>query len=115
MTKGLVSCLWKLYHARQPMRLGELDLSTTEFANFQKLGYFGLAVSLQINETRTGKWNLTERGLLFLGNKYELPHHVYTRAGKVVERSDTKIFVKDVDEGWFWKIDYANAAKVVNG
>lgn len=97
------------------MRLGELGLTTTEFANFQKLAYFGLAVSLQINATRTGRWNLTERGLLFLGNKFELPHHVYTRAGKVVERSDSKLFVKDVDENWHWKIDYANAARAVSG
>lgn len=93
------------------MRLGELGLTTTEFANFQKLRYFDLAVSLEVNEARTGKWNLTERGLLFLGNQFEVPHHVYTRAGKVVERSESKVKVQDIDEGWWWKKDYANAAR----
>lgn len=95
------------------MRLGEMGLTNSEFANFQKLHYFDLAISLQINQTRTGKWNLTERGLLFLGNRIEIPHHVWTRDGRVVERSESKVTVKDIDEGYWWKIDYANAARVI--
>lgn len=91
------------------MRLGELGLLTAEFTNFQKLRYFGLAHSAK------GVWSLTDLGFWFLGNRQAVPHHVFTRAGNVVDKSDDVVMIRDVDTGWWWKIDYANAARAVNG
>ena len=104
LNQGLVSVLWKLYHAGKPTRLTDLQLSNSEFANAQKLGYFGLAQSVD------GRWALTEKGLLFLGNRIEIEKFVHTKAGKVVEREET-IKVQDVDAGWWQKIDYAREAR----
>lgn len=102
--KGLVSILWKLYHAGKPIKLADAGLSNTEFANAQKLSYFRVAQSVD------GLWSVTERGLLFLGNRIGVERYVHTRAAKVVEREGT-IKVQDVDEGWKDKLWYAREAR----
>ena len=102
---GLVSFLWSLYHAGTPTKLVDLPIDKCTFANAQKVAYFNLARS------DNGKWNLTERGLLFLGNRIEVERKVWTRQGKVVERDAKLIRVSDVDEGWSTKLDYAREAR----
>jgi hypothetical protein len=100
LSKGLLSVLWKMYHAGKPIRLTELGLTNSEFANAQKLNYFKIAQSVD------GAWSITERGLLFLGNRIEVERYVFTKQGKVVDREGA-IRVSDVDEGWWDKYQFA--------
>lgn len=106
LSRGLISGLWKLYHAGKAAGIGELDLTNNEFANFQKLRYFDLTVSMG------GQWSVSQRGFLFLGNRLEIERAVFTRNGRVVERSEVKIRVVDVDEGWMTKLDYARESRI---
>jgi hypothetical protein len=109
MTKGLVSCLWKLFYAGGPARLSEIGLSTTEFANFQKLHYFGLIAHAAGSRAH---WILTNDGADFLRNQLSVPNAVWTKNGKVVERSTKRVFIIQVDENWKWPEDYAREAKL---
>lgn len=105
LSKGLINVLWHLYQARRPVKLVDLPIDHSTFANAQKVGYFGLARSID------GYWELTERGLLFLGNRVDCERYVFTKSGNVVERSAETIRVANVDAGWWKKLDYANAAR----
>lgn len=108
LSKGLIGCLWKLYHSKRPCQLRDVGLTTTEFANFQKLSYFRLAWS------SGDGWELSARGLLFLGNRIEVAKHVFTKAGKVVEQSQQLIRVSDVDENWKDRYWFSQNARAVN-
>lgn len=105
LSKGLVSGLWKLYHLHRPASICEIGLLNNEFGNFQKLRYFELIVSVD------GKWSVTQRGFMFLANRVEVEKTVITRKSRVVERSNEKIRVGDIDEGWQTKLDYAREAR----
>jgi hypothetical protein len=109
LSRGLVNFLWFLYRAKKPTKLADLGLDNNTFANAHKTAYFKLAYS------DAGKWRLTERGFLFLGNQIAVEHSVFTRDAKVVDRSEDTIKVSDVDEGWQTKLDYAREARAVNG
>lgn len=101
---GLVSFLWVLYRIG-PGKLEDLPLDLSTANNAQKVRYWGLAYS------EKGVWNLSPKGFLFLGNRIEVEERVWTKQAKVVERSEKKIRVQDVDEGWWQKIDYSREAK----
>lgn len=105
LCKGLVSALWKLYHAKRPAQLRDIGLLTSEFTNFQKLHWFNLTQSSDEG------WDLTQRGFLFLANRVEVERQIFTRAGAVVERSAETIKVADVDPRWQTKLDYSREAR----
>lgn len=107
LSKGLVSFLWTLYHAKKPTKLVDLPIDHSTFTNAQKTAYWNLAHSVD------GSWSLTERGMLFLSNRIEVERFVRTRNGKVVEREGA-IKVGDVDAGWWKRIDYAEQARAIS-
>ena len=81
------------------MRLAEAGLTNTEFANAQKLAYFGLAQSVD------GLWAITDKGRHFLNNEATIEKFVHTKQGRVVAR-EGHIRITDVDEGWGRRTDF---------
>jgi len=109
MCKGLVSALWKLHQAGGgPIRISEIGLTAgAEFNNFQKLRYFSVVV-----QVGRGQWKLVDLGADFLRGQASLPATVWTKGGRVVERSQNRVFITDVMPGWQWPEDYSREARV---
>ncbi len=98
LTPGLVSCLSKaieFVHAnnRNEFHLQrDLDLSKTEFANFQKLRYFALVAQV---EGKDGYWLITSHGGAFLRNTKGIPEWVKTYRNKIQSKSNVLVFYQD--------------------
>ena len=91
LNKTLLSALWKLYYAKdQKGSLKELDLTHNEFANFQKLQYFGL-----VRKDRGSVWVMTDKGEDFVNRYGKAPSAVYTKNGVVVNK-DEEIYINKV-------------------
>ena len=114
LTRGLCDALVRLYRYGSPARLRDLALSPAMFTNFQKLRYFGLVEQVEIDETRTGKWRLTDLGEQFVRRTVRVPSRVHTYRGKVQRQDGEMVLITDVLPGYFWKIDYARDAQSVS-
>lgn len=97
LTPGLVETLRKMavkvkateknkVHPRK-----DLDLTISEYNNFQKLQYWGLA----IKEGEKGYWMLTRTATEFLSNERTVPKKVTTLNSKKIEESDKKVDITD--------------------
>jgi hypothetical protein len=91
LNRTLISCLWHLHNTGGQAQLDKMDLDNTQFTNFQKLRYFGLAVSVgQHNE-----WLLTAAGKEFLRGRGRVSRFVITRNARVIRQSDERVFVQE--------------------
>lgn len=72
-------------------KLMKLNLSKSEFANFQKLRYFGLAIN-----DRDGVWQITRVGYEFLRGRRSINQCVYTRQNVITRYSEKKVFIGEV-------------------
>lgn len=75
----------------------DLNLTKTEYNNFQKLRLHGLVAKFrEDNERVNGYWLLTRRGGLFLNNHYAIPKRVKTFRNKVIEHDKELVTVVKV-------------------
>lgn len=107
MTKVLVSCLRKLYNAGGKSKKGPMNLTTTQFGNFQKLRYFGLA---ELNP-KTQEWMLMPSGLAFLRGKIRVPRYIITRSGKVIGISPESIDITQVKDAVQYRVEWQEQAR----
>jgi len=103
LTPGLVGTLVKFRSAvvrknRNSLHVPEeIDLTKSEYNNFQKLRFHALVAKARENgERKTGYWLLTKRGASFLKGEIDVPVAVQTYRNMVVERAEQRVFVKDV-------------------
>jgi hypothetical protein len=61
----------------RPTILADLDMTHTEYLNFQKLGYWGLVIN-----PKRGTWQMTAEGWSFLGGGHRIHERVLTLRGK---------------------------------
>ena len=103
LTPGLVGVLVKFRTA--VIRKGvnklhvprDLDLSKTEYNNFQKLRYHGLVAKFRVNGIHDqGYWLLTRRGASFLKGDIQIPSKVKTYRNRVIDHAGELVTVKDV-------------------
>lgn len=106
MTKVLVSCLRKLYNAGGKSKKGPMNLTTTQFGNFQKLRYFGLA---ELNP-KTQEWMLMPSGPAFLRGKIRVPRYIITRSGKVIGISPESIDITQVKDAVQYRVEWQEQA-----
>lgn len=69
----------------------DLNLTKNEYANFQKLKYWGLV----FKGSKSGYWRISSHGKGFLANEIRMPKWVRTFNNRVVEQSDRLISVVD--------------------
>lgn len=75
----------------------DLDLTKTEYNNFQKLRLHGLVAKYkEEGQHINGYWLLTRRGSDFLNGTLDIPKRVKTFRNKVVDYDPVKVFVVDV-------------------
>lgn len=72
----------------------DIELTHSQYANFQKLRYWGLADK---GDT-SGHWRITSHGRGFLAGEISLPRWVKTFNNSVVEQSSEYVSVRDSGE-----------------
>lgn len=106
LNKTLINNLSKLYQSGGQSRLDVMKLSHSEFTNFQKLRYFGLAY----NDKNTNEWILTRKGKAFLSGQENVSKFVITENANVVEFSEEKVFISQIKDCVQYKIDWQEQA-----
>lgn len=109
---GLLVFLRRLYDAGRPAKTDTLGLTYSQRTNSQKLRYWGLAEKV-VNEeaaVKAGWWQITRLGLCFIRGTVSIPKFVWTFRGEVVRKEGPDIFVRDVADGWKYRIEYAQEA-----
>ena len=97
LTPGLVQILIKLIQAVKQKNKNEVhlqkdvDLTHNEYANAQKLRYFGLIAKTG----NPGYWLITERGGKFLRNEIAVSYKVSTQNNHIVAKSEEVRMIKD--------------------
>lgn len=75
----------------------DLDLTKTEYNNFQKLRLHGLVAKYKEEGVHlNGYWLLTARGADFLNGTLDIPKRVKTFRNKVIDHDTEKVFLIDV-------------------
>jgi hypothetical protein len=99
LTPGLVSCLVKAIqfvhaHNRNEFHLQrDLDLSHSEYANFQKLRYFALVHPI---EGKRGFYLITKWRGMFLRGEIDMPTSVSTQDNHRVGKSEQRIHIREL-------------------
>lgn len=106
LNKTLVSCLRKLYMAGGHSRLDKLQLDNTQFTNFQKLRYFGLAFTTG----QHGEWHITNTGRAFLAGRVQVSQHVITRNALVIQKSVEQVYIHDIKDCVSYKVEWQEQA-----
>lgn len=94
INRTLVSCLHRLNSLGGRARLDKMQLDNTQFANFQKLRYFGLAVPT--NEHN--EWQITNLGVWFLQGRIQVSRFVITKNAVVIRKSQEVVFINEVKD-----------------
>ena len=113
LTSGLVRILVKIIKKVKSTNKNkvhlqrDLDLTHNEFANLQKLRYFGLIAKFKEGGVRTpGYWLITRRGGAFLRNELMIPKKVQTRDNHIVGKSDEVVKISDFYRGDMYPESY---------
>lgn len=98
LSPGLVGCLIKAiefvnYNNKNEFNLQkDLDLSKTEYNNFQKLRFHGLIAH---SGDKLGYWLITKRGGAFLRNEVAIPAGVQTFRNTVMGHTEEMVRITD--------------------
>ena len=79
----------------------DLELTKSEYANFQKLRYWGLIdKAYATGKRKGGYWTLTQYAEKFIQGECAVVKWVYTFNNKAVDWSEEKVFLKSVIGGF---------------
>lgn len=106
INKTLVSCLARLNMMGGRARLDKMQLDNTQFANFQKLRYFGLAIPSNENN----EWQITNHGVWFLQGRIQVSRFVFTKNAMVTRKSNELVFITDVKDCIQYKTNWQEQA-----
>ncbi len=102
ITPGLVGTLVKVYvkvcsKNENIIHKNELELTHSEYGNFQKLRFHGLIAKHRIEGAwREGEWLITKRGGQFLRGEIQIPARVKTFRNRVIGHDTDVVAIKDV-------------------
>ena len=106
LNKGLVNVLIKfrkqvIAKGQNQVQISELNLTTTDFCNFQKLRYHAMIAKCKdANGKRMGGyWLLTKRGNEFCKGLIEVPEKVGTFRNKIRKKSSEFVSIGKVLKG----------------
>lgn len=103
LTKGIVRILYKFASKVKSKKMNkihprrELELSKSEYNNFQKLRYHALVAKYKENGQHvSGYWLLTRKGNQFLNGQAETQKFVHIFNNKIVDKSGPMVDIKDI-------------------
>lgn len=106
INKTLVSCLHRLNALGGRARLDKMQLDNTQFANFQKLRYFGLAIPTNENN----EWQITDQGVWFLQGRIQVSRFVVTKNAAVIRKSTELVFIGEIKDCVQYKSEWQSQA-----
>lgn len=110
INKTLVAGLARLNALGGRARIDKMGLDYTQFTNFQKLRYFGLAIPTNEHS----EWQITDQGIWFLQGRIQISRFVITRNASVIRKSTELIFIGEVKDCVDYKIDWKEQARQPN-
>ena len=110
INKTLVAGLARLNALGGRARIDKMGLDYTQFTNFQKLRYFGLAVPTNEHS----EWQITEKGVLFLQGRVQISRFVMTRNATIVRKSTELVFINEVKDCVDYKVEWKEQARQAN-
>lgn len=110
INKTLVAGLARLNALGGRARIDKMGLDYTQFTNFQKLRYFGLAIPT----SEHSEWQITDQGIWFLQGRIQISRFVITRNASVIRKSTELIFIGEVKDCVDYKLDWKEQARQPN-
>ena len=110
INKTLIAGLARLNALGGRARIDRMGLDYTQFTNFQKLRYFGLAIPTNEHS----EWQITDQGIWFLQGRIQISRFVITRNANVVRKSTELVFINQVKDCVDYKIDWKEQARQPN-
>ncbi len=113
ITPGLCRTLRKFYEVIEAKGENSAHLqkdcnfTKSEYCNFSKLRFFYLVGKTN----QSGYWYLTERGRRFIEGETVVARRVYVQSGRVIDRSDESVNIKEAMGEmpyWLQKADYVS-------
>lgn len=102
INKWMVDSLYQLFMAGGKEHVKNLNLSQSQFNNFQKLQYWKLTEKVAFNgELVKGVWSITDHGRNFITRGAPITKSVWTYRNKFVSFEGDTIFFKDIHEKQF--------------
>jgi len=101
---GLASSLWQIYLADKPIALTDLELTRTQWTNFQKLRYWGLVQQSidPITKKHNGLWETTQSGNQFVDDpSVSIAKYVWTFRGETVRFEGEYVYFTDILEKFY--------------
>jgi hypothetical protein len=115
ISKGLARCIYRLAMAGgNQVPVKTLDLTNSQYVNFPKLKYWGLATNCTENDDDSGRggiWTITEKGWAFVKGEISIPHFVILYRNVVKEFIGEELKIQDVSEGWWYRPDYVRESR----
>lgn len=112
LNQTIIHGLWRLHNAGGRSRLDKLNLTNSQFTNFQKTQYFGLAIRAKDAEGKiNNEWILTNAGLEFLAGRRQMPKQVFVFNGKVSRVSTEKVYIDEITNCVQYKVEWQQNAR----
>ena len=115
LSKGLARCLYRIAVAGGgPVNVyQELKFTHSQMCNFRKMQYWGLVEHSSPDNTRDGRWNLTQLGWHFVKGELPVRKWVVTYRGTVTAFEGDLVFISELTDGWRYREDYVADARSV--
>lgn len=111
MNKGLCAVLTKLFEARGPIAIEKLGFTNSQYSNYPKLAYWGLAQRVyQDGNAKGGLWEITFDGVQFIRGKKTVSKTVVMK-NKVLQRFEgLQVYFDKIFEGYDYRPFYREQA-----
>ena len=111
--KGLAIVLGKLFDAGGPVKIETLRFTNSQYSNYPKLRYWGLAEMVCDEESKRkgGLWQITNKGKQFVMGFITIPRQAVMRQKRFQRFEGEEIRFFETSGGYKYKQDYADEAR----
>ncbi len=112
INQGLCSVLIKLYEAGGPIEIAKLRLTNSQYSNYPKLAYWGLAERHTIDEdAKGGVWKITRKGLEFITGSIAVSKRAVMKNKQLIRFDGDAVKFDEIIDGYDYKPFYKAQAR----
>lgn len=116
LNKGLCGALLKLFQAGGIAQISDLNLSKSQYCNFQKLKYWWLVEKVKHDdESKGGEWRLTNDGFNFIVGLIAMPEVAVSYRGERVRVEGDYKLMGAIHGAYDYKPYYRKTAQALGG